>query len=182
MEMNISIILMAIFLPACVMAFLSMIQQSNIKASKTTSDEQFVVMISKIVISIGLVLDFLCVMIVIGFTLFSEKIPHIIFYIIFGLGIWLGTYLALKTLKFKVIVKGEEITVQNIFGKPFTFTFSEIVSAVRQVKKNQVKSERIVVKTTSGKKLIVESSEISYKRFLLRIKSEVKSECLFGFE
>lgn len=180
--MNIGIILSAIFIPACVMATFAMIQKSNVKTNKTMTDKQFVVMIPKIVISIGLVLDFLCVMIVIGFTLFSEKIPHIIFYIIFGLGIWLGTYLALKTLKFKVIVKGEEITVQNIFGKPFTFTFSEIVSAVRQVKKNQVKSERIVVKTTSGKKLIVESAEISYKRFLNRIKSEVKSEYLLGFE
>lgn len=152
MEMNISIILSAIFVPACVMAIFSAINKSTITINKTVSDEQFVVMISKIVLVIGLVLDLLCVLIVTGFTLFSQTLPHIIFYIVFGLGIWLGTYLAVKTLKFKVIVKGEEITVQNIYGKPFTFTFSEIISVVRQVKNNQVKSERIVVKTASGKK------------------------------
>ena len=91
-------------------------------------------------------------------------------------------YLILKTLNFKVIVKGENITVFSTFRKPYSFTFNEIVSAVRQVKKNQVKSERIVIRTVDGRKLIVESVEISYERFAKRIQAEVRSEYLVGFE
>ena len=49
--------------------------------------------------------------------------------------------------------------------KEYSFTFDEIVSVVRQVKKNKVKSERLIIKTCAGKKLIVENAEISYDRF-----------------
>ncbi len=180
--MDIGIILSAIFIPVCVMGAFSTMQKSNLKISKTMSDKYFIVMIPKIVLIIGAVCDLMSAMVLFGFTFFSKELPHIIFYIVFGFFLWLGTYLILKTLKFKVIVKGEEITVCSIFIKPYTFTFSDIISVVRQIKRNQVKSERIVIKTASGKTLIVESTEISYKRFLQRIKSEVKSEFLFGFE
>lgn len=180
--MNIGIILSAIFIPACVMATFAMIQKSNVKTNKTMTDKQFVVMIPKIVLVIGVICDLMSVVVLLVFTLFSQKLPHVIFYIVFGSFLWLGTYLILKTLKFKVIVKGEEITVYSIFAKPYTFTFDEIIFAMRQVKRNQVKSERIVIKTIFGKRFIVESQEISYKRFSQRIKSEVKSEYLVGFE
>lgn len=180
--MNIGMILSAIFIPICVRAIFSAMQKSKSKTSKIMSDEHFVISIPKIVLVIGIVDDLMFGGIMLGFTCFSKKLPHAIFYIILGLFLWLGTYLILETLKFKVIVKDKEITVYSIFVKPYTFTFSEIISAARQVKRDQIKSERIVIKTKSGKKLIVESSEISYERFLKRIKSEVKSEFLFGFE
>jgi len=180
--MNIGIILTAIFAPACVMVILSVVQKSNTTISKTMSDEYFVVLLPKFVLVIGSTCAIMSALVLLGFTIFSEELPHVIFYITFGLGIWLGMYLILKALRFRVIVKREKITVYSICSRPYAFTFNEIISAVRQVKRNQVKSERVVLKTKSGKKLIVESSEISYKRFLKRIKSEVKSEFLFGFE
>lgn len=117
-----------------------------------------------------------------GFTFLSDERPHLIFYVFFGLGIWLGTYLCVKTLTFKVVVKDEIITVFTAFKKPYSFTFDEIVSAVHQVKKNQMKSERIVIKTTNKKRLIVESGEVSYKRFAKKVQLEVKKEYLVGFE
>lgn len=120
--------------------------------------------------------------VLLGFTFLSNERPHFIFYVVFGLFLWLGTYLIVKTLNFKVIVKEKKITVFSAFRKPYSFTFGEIVSAVRQTKKNQMKSERIVVKTVSGKRLIVESSEISYKRFAKKVQLEVRREYLVGFE
>lgn len=87
-----------------------------------------------------------------------------------------------KTITFKVIVEGNKITVFSAFRKPYSFTFSEIALAVRQVKNNQKKSERIVITTSNGKRLIVENAEIGYKRFAKRIQSEVKKELLVGFE
>ena len=119
--------------------------------------------------------------VLLGFTFLSNERPHFIFYVVFGLFLWLGTYLIVKTLNFKVIVKEKKITVFSAFRKPYSFTFGEIVSAVRQIK-NQMKSERIVVKTVSGKRLIVESSEISYKRFAKKVQLEVRREYLVGFE
>jgi hypothetical protein len=96
----------------------------------------------------------------------------------FGVGI----YLIIKTLTFKVIVEGNKLTVFSAFRKPYSFTFSEIVSAVRQVKNNQKKSERIVIKTSGGKRVIVENAEINYKRFAKRIQTEVNKERLDGFK
>lgn len=180
--MNIGIILAVIFVPVCVMAIFSASQKSSVETSKTASNEHFIVSIPKIVLMIGITCDLISVIVLLGFTLFSKKLPHIIFYIVFGLFLWLGTYISLKTLKFRVIVKGEEITVCYIFSKSYTFTFSEIVTAMRQIKKNRVKSERVVIKTESGKKLIVESMEISYRKFLQKLRSKVRSEFLIGFE
>ena len=146
------------------------------------SDRHFVVMLPRAVLAVGIANDFICTVAILGFTFFSEELPSMIFYVVFGMFLWIGTYLILKTLRFKVVVKDEEITVYFIMIKPYTFSFNEIVSVVRQIKENQIKSERVVVKTISGKKLIVESSEISYERFLQRIESEVKREYLSGFE
>ena len=180
--MNIGVILSAILVPLGLILFFSALRKSSSKASEKASDENFVVMLPHAVLMLGIFFDLILAVPIIGVTFFSEELPHIIFFIVFGSGIFLGTYLALKALRFKVIVKGKEITVHNIFGEHYTFMFSEIILVVRRVKKNRVKSERMVIKTKSGKKLIVESAEIAYDRFLKRIKSEVKGEYLFGFD
>lgn len=90
-------------------------------------------------------------------------------------------YLIVKTLTFKVIVKDETITVFLPFRKTYSFNFSEITSVVRQTKKNRANSERIIIKTTINKKLIVESGAISYKRFVKKIQILVDNEYLKGF-
>ena len=180
--MNIEIILLAIFLPACILLVFSAIFKSKDKLSKTISDECFTVSIPSIVLVIGVLCAVMSVAVLLGFTFFSKEIPHFLFYCVFGLFFWLGMYLILKTLVFKVIVKGEKITVFSPLKKSYSFTFAQISSAVRQVKKNQINSERIVIKTMTGKKLIVESSEIFYDKFLKKIKLKVKKENLFGFE
>ncbi len=180
--MSIGIILSAIFVPACVMLIFSVIQKAGTKKSKTMSDENFTVMIPSIVLIIGTMGALMSTVVLLCFTFLSDELPHFIFYVTFGLFFWIGMYLILKTLTFKVIVKGEKITVFSAFKNPYTFTFSEIVSVVRQVKKNQAKSEKLVIKTADGKKLIVESLEISYKRFAKKVQLEVNNEYLVGFE
>lgn len=180
--MPIGIILSAIFVPACVMLIFLVIQKTGDKKSKTMSDEDFTVIIPSIVSIIGAMCALEFTVVILCFTFLSDEHPHFIFYVTTGLFFWLGIYLIIKTLTFKVIVKEEKITVFSAFKKPYTFTFSEIISVVRQVKKNQLKSERLVIKTADGKKLIVESLEISYKKFAKKIQLKVKSEYLVGFE
>ena len=179
--MSTAIILLVIFLPVCLSFVFSATQKKNIKISKKTSSENFSIFIPSTVLVIGIIDILVFLALLLGFTVLSNERPHLIFYAFCGLGIWLGTYLCIKTLTFKVVVKDEIITVFTAFRKPYSFTFGEIVSAVRQVKKNQLKSERIVIKTTNKMRLIVESGEVSYKRFAKKIQSKVKKEYLTGF-
>lgn len=178
----IKIALTSILTPVFLTLVFSVILISRQKADEKTSDMHFKVTVPKMVMTLGFALMLMSTLIMLCFTLFSEELPHWIFYLVLGLSILVGLYMVLKTLRFKVIVEGEKITVFSIIRRPYTFTFSEIVSAVRQVKKNQLKSERMVIKTASGKKLIVESAEISYERFKKRVGSEVEKQYLVGFE
>lgn len=178
----IRILLLIIFLPACVALAFFIMQKAETKTSNTRSDEDFTVILPSIVAMVGGIEALTSLAVLLGFTFLSDERPHFIFYMVFGFGYLLGMYLIIKTLTFKVIVKKKKVTVFSSLKKPYSFTFDEVVSAVRQVKKNQIKSERIVIKTTSGKRLIVESSEISYKRFAKKVQLEVRKECLVGFE
>ncbi len=180
--MIIKIILTVILIPACLSLVFALMQKKRIKISKTMSDKNFTVMIPNVVLIIGAMCALMSLTVLLCFTFFSDEIPHYIFYVTFGFFIWGGMYLIIKTLTFKVNVKGELITVYSFLRKPYSFTFSDIVSAVRQVKNNQVKSEIIVIKTCTRKRLVVESAEIAYVRFRKKIQSEVKSEYLIGFE
>lgn len=180
--MKLVIILMAILVPTSVSLVFSIMESSKVKISKKMTDENFTVMIPNIVIMIGALAAFMSCTVMLCFTFFSDEVPHPIFYVTCGLLLWVGVYLIIKTLTFKVIVEGDKITVFSAFRKPYSFTFSEIVSAVRQVKNNQKKSERIVIKTSGGKRVIVENAEINYKRFAKRIQTEVNKERLDGFK
>lgn len=86
---TLSIILSAIIIPICVITIYSVIQKSNSKTSKTMSDEHFVVSIPRMILAIGIVGILVFVGIILGFTCFSKELPHIVFYIVFGLLLWL---------------------------------------------------------------------------------------------
>ena len=93
-----------------------------------------------------------------------------------------GVYMLVLTKKWKVIVKNDKIMVYPLIKGEYSFTCDEIVSMQRQVKKNRVKSERIVIKTNSKKKLIVESSHTSYFKFVSYLIDKTESNIRYGFE
>jgi uncharacterized membrane protein YjgN (DUF898 family) len=179
--MNIETILTATFVPVCVTLIFALLGKTNISEFDEMSHEQFIVSLPKTFFVIGLISDLFFAVAIIGLPFISKENPHVGFCIIFGLFLWLGTFLILKAWRFRVVVNGEDITVYSIIRVPYTFTFSDIISVRRQVKRNRIKSERIIVKTKSGRKLILESSEISYEKFQMKIKSKVCPELLIGF-
>jgi len=179
--MNIGKIISVIFMLFGFTLILSIMRKSNIKADKEMSNEYFFLMLPRLFLGIGVTLSLMTLIVMIVFTVFSNELPNIIFYIIFGLFFFLGVYLVLKVLKFKVIVQGEDISVYDIFIKTYTFKFDDIVLVTRQVKKNQLNSERMIIKTKLGKKLIVESAETAYKKLFNMIELKVKKEYLIGF-
>ena len=164
-------------------------QESKAEANQTMSDEYFIIKLPMNFFVPGVAGIIVFATIMLGFTLFPNETSDgsrltvmILFYCVCGGFTWLCLFLALKTVKFKVVVKGDEIIVYSVFSKPYSFIFGEIVSVLREVKNNQLKSERMVIETITGKTFVVESAEISYERFLRKIKSEVKSELLEGFD
>jgi hypothetical protein len=185
----IAIIIYAILMPITIRYFFVKARESKAEAGQPMSDEDFIIRLPMNFFAIGVAGTILFGTIMLGFTLFPNEPPDeseltgmILFYIVFGGFLWLCVFLALKTVKFKVVVKGDKITVYSMLIKPYSFMFSEIVSVFREVKYNQLKSERMVIETITGKTLIVESAEISYERFLRRVKSDVRSEFLEGFD
>lgn len=177
-----SVMLFSILIPLVLSIVFVSIQKSNHKKSAKMTDNNFTVQLPSFVMLLGGLLCLMAIIMAICFTFFSNESPHFIFYLCLGFFFFPGIYMILKTARFKVVVNNKSVTVFSVVKKAYSFTFDEVVSVVRQTKKNQVKSERIVVKTIHGKKLIVESSEVAYKRFVKKIKKEVKKEYLYGFD
>ena len=180
--MNLGIIFSCILIPSAISLVFSMIQKSKIKYNKRMTNKNFVVMNSNIIAVIGVLDAIASIIVLFGFTFFSEKLPHIIFYVVFGLFFWLGMYLIVETLCFKVIVKNKTIIVCKKFRKPFTFIFDDITFVIRKVSKNRYKTEKMKIKTKLGKIVRVDNNEICYYRFMNRIKEEVNAKFLHGFE
>ncbi len=178
-------IVAAVLVPTCVMgAFAVLISIRNKKTEKMT-DDNFTVQLPGMVAVIGAISTLMCAILIIGFTVSSGGKPsvyvYVVFYAVFALFIWGGLHLVLKTAFFRVRVNGDQLAVSDVLKRSYTFTFGEIISVKRQVKKNRVKSERLVIRISNGKKLIVESAEIGYKILAKRIQLEVDSELLTGF-
>ena len=180
--MYIKIIVSAICLPICMSLVFSLIQQAKTTTEHRSSDDNFTIKLSPAIFVVAVMGVVMATAVMLGFTFLSNETPHHIFYIIFGSFFLLGVYLAIRTLTFKVVVKGDQITVYSALKKPYTFTFSEIVSAARHVKPNQIKTESIVIKTANGKELTVGSAEVEYERFSKRIRAEVSKQYLVGFK
>ena len=90
-----------------------------------------------------------------------------IFYVIFGTAVILCAYLLVKSLRFRVVVKKEKITVIPLLSKTYTFTFDDIETVKRQVKNRyKGKAERVIIYTKYDKKVIVDSSYVSYEKLV----------------
>lgn len=180
--MEVLSILATIIIPICVTIVFLKIKNSNNMMSKNMTDDNFTILVPSMVKTIGVSLIIVSFVIISLFSFTSDELPNIIFYIVFSLFIVQGTYMILKTDNFRIDVNDNIITVCTILKKQYTFTFNDICSAKRQTKQNKTNSERIVIKTTSNKKLIVESTETSYDRFLKKIKQNVDYKHLQGFD
>ena len=75
----------------------------------------------------------------------------------YGAFISIGLYMLVLTKKWKVIVKNDKIMVYPLIKGEYSFICDEIVSMQRQVKKNRVKSERIVIKTNSKRNSLLKA-------------------------
>ena len=104
-----------------------------------------------------------------------------IFYIVFGVGVLLGVYIMIKSLRFRIVVKNENLTVYPLLSKSYTFTFDDIETVKRQVKKRyEGQAERIVIRTNQGRKVIAESLFVAYRKLIEKIHENVDESKLIG--
>lgn len=81
----------------------------------------------------------------------------------------------------KIAIKKDIITVYPLLGKPYEFTFADILSVKRGVKPNRNKSEWITIKTSKGKRLQVDSLSYGYEKYYDKILNLTKSSIRKGF-
>ena len=181
--MGFQALLVSVLLPCCLSISYFLLGCAAERAKKKKRSSRTIVveipkfMAQKAGVGIGVF-----VIVVLCFTFFSKEPPHWILYLTFGTFIWVGTYLLVKSLNFKVVVQEDTVCVTTLFRRTYSFSLDEIQSVKRQTKNNLVGSERMVIKTTTGRKVIVESAEIGYVRFREYIQTHVANEKLTGFE
>ena len=185
----IAIIIYAVLMPIALRYFFAKAREAKTEASQRMTDRRFIIRLPMNYFTLGIAGTILFASIMLVLTLSpnetsetSKPVAMIIFYAVFGGLVWLCVFLTMKTVRSKVYVDDERITVYSVLGKPYSFTFKEISSVLREEKYNRLKSELIEIKTTMGKVFVVDSAYVSYERFLRRIKSEVKGELTEGFE
>lgn len=186
--MIIKIALMA-FIPMIVSAVIGILNGKRAEARYNTivtktnahTSENFTVAFPYSLLKLGIVCDAILIAFALAFTFSPDGPPEPLFYVIWGGFCMIGVYLIILTLCSKVIVREKTIIALSFLRKPYVFTFDEISSVKRQVKQNKVESERMVIRTTSGRKVIVERGQDFYRTFMDKIKSEVEKSKLVGF-
>ena len=176
------IVLLTMFLPASIAIVLAFKQSKRIRINEPMTQECFTVMFPEVLVTICVFGDILIAIIFCGFAVFEPETADWISSIVFGLFFWLGAYLIILCKTFKVVVKNNEITVHKTFRKPYTITFSDITSAVREVSKDRLKTEEIMIKTSTGKRFTIVDLEISFEKFKKKIQEKVNKKYLSGFE
>lgn len=185
--MNFGVILLCIFVPACLaLLFYAIIYISAHRVSSQKVEKGiFTVSIPNLYAVVGGV----TAMIFGIFILFSpiiwpnEPNSFIIFYVVFGAFFWLGIYLVIKTIRFRIVMEESKITAYPLFARAYTFTFEDISTVVRQTKKtHKGQAERIIIRTIQGRKIIVENSFTAYFKLVDKIQENVDASKRMGFE
>lgn len=104
----------------------------------------------------------------------------LVIYLICGGGQWLGIYAAALTIRWRIVVKGSELTVYPLFSKIYQINLCDVLSAKCQVKDNQTRSERIVLRT-SERRIVIDKSMIAYNLFKAHLERELPKDIREGF-
>ncbi len=177
-KIEILICLICIYVPTVFLIVFSFIRNSVIY--KLEPKCKYVIQAPKTTLIFSLFgLIFVSVFLV-GFTLFSYKTLHIVFYICFGAFILLFLYLYIKAQNCRVYVNDKGFCVQPMFRKRRYYTFEDIKYVKRQVKSNG--AERVLVYFNFGKKLKSEKTELNYNKFVNTLTVNLSADKLIGFK
>lgn len=157
------------------------LRSKNKKKGTRFTDRKFVVSLPKTISYLGFLNLVPSIAIMVACVLDNTANNHLAGICVIGVYILFAIYLIILPISKRVYINETKITVRSAFRKSYSFQFSDIATAECQLKNNRVKSERIVIVTTTGKRIIIENAYISYNRFLKRVMEEVPSDRLTGF-
>ena len=143
------------------------------KANKKMTDGSFVMSLPKGILVLGVANILITLMILLGVIFFDEdnSLGDILFVFCFsGTMLCVSIYLIAKTLLYKIVIEGNEITVYSIIRRTYSINFEEITCAkIRQFGRG---GEGITIATAS-KKFSVDNTFIEYERFVKLIHRKV---------
>lgn len=178
--MLIRIIVLLLIIIGCDIIVPTIVKKIHKQAATCETPESFTIVIPRFVFWLGIVGSNLCVLGLLVLPIFDD--PDWIFYVSSCLLLLLCLYLIIKTVTFRVVVKGDLITVYSALRRPYSFRFHEIEFVKREVKQtNYGPRERMIIKAKDKKRVIVDSAEVSYFLMLDKIKNEVSNDLRTGF-
>lgn len=163
-------------------AFFFVRRHTNRIKIKKRSAENFVVEFPEAVAIIGLADVLVFTVMTIGVTI-AEGHPHYLLYVCMALFLVAPLHVIKKTWSYRVVVQNNTLTVFSAFRKSYVLTFDEIKMAKRRTssKYQKVETETTVIKTTSGRRFVIDCVQIKYIKLLDKIQKEVPAERLIGF-
>ena len=137
----------------------------------------FTVKNEKFVFNLGLGGSLFILFIIVLITILEDELPHLIFYIFFGLLVLIGFGL-MMTRVFKVTVKGSRINIRRTLGFKLSFDVSDITSVKRVAGGNELlATDSLFIRTNRGKKLKLDNMMLNYKKmhdFLISNEIEIE--------
>lgn len=173
--MRMSTIVTAILIPVVVTALLTKLQRDGATKDRKATDTDFTMRLPGMVFWLGFLCTLLGTVFLVLLLLTEDEGGILETILVTCAMICLGAILMLYACMFRIIVKDDCITVRSPFRKPYSFTFREIESVSRKGASREGQVESLTIRTSTGKKLKVESIFISYPRLFARIQQEVDS-------
>lgn len=187
-------VLFASLIPVLIPLIIALVYNSKDKKTRRSSKTKIVVYHSELYAYILL----LCSAIFFAFILMAplmwgDEAPNpfknksdIIFYLVFGAFVLIGVIASIKILKFKLVfqLNKKTITVYPVILKLYSFSVDDISCIKRQTKKRyqMLDAERVVITVKGHRRVIVDSSYVSYRKFVENLIEIVDKSILVGFE
>ena len=137
----------------------------------SNSENRFSIHITETYAMIGGLCSIAGTIMLIAFSIDAREKEPLFFYAMCCSFVWFGAYITIKSLAFRIDVKGEQIIIYSMIHKPRILYPGDLISVKRQTKQARThQMERVVIKTNKTGRIIVENSFFNYERFIVFLR------------
>lgn len=163
-----AVICISIYVPVVILCVITAFRRLKYPTILSVSEKRFSIYIAEFAAWIGAMLCITFTAMLIGFSIGVQEKPHLFFYVVCGVFVWVGTYITIKALCFRIDVKNEKIIVYSLLHEPRDLYPGDLISVKRQTKQARThQMERIVIESNHVGRIVVENSFINYDRFII---------------
>lgn len=190
------VLLLSFSIPTLITLVITIVHNSTEKKSRRNNKTKIVVYQSETYAHVLLASSvFFLIFMLMAPLMWKDEAPNpienksdVIFYLVFGGFVLIGLIASIKVLRFKLIFQTNKkiITVHPVILKQFSFNVDDICCIKKQTKHRyqMPDAERIVIKikTKPSKRVIIDSSYVSYQKFVEKLVSVADESTLIGFK